>query len=250
MRKLLVLGGGTAGTMIVNKLRRALTAAIGRSRSSTRTMRTITSPGTCSSRSVPTRPIRSPGPGMRFCPTGSTSSSVRSTSSTPPMELSRWPAAGRCRMTTWSSPRAWRPAPTRHRECWRAMAKEHLRLLQPRRCAGAREGPGRFRRWPVRRAHHRHADQMPGRAAGIHLPRRRLLPAPGHPGSGRDGVCDTAVRRFHQAHLVGAAGHDAGRAKGRGRDRLPGRAHRPGRRKCWSPTTNGRSPSTFWSRFR
>ena len=53
MRKLLVLGAGTAGTMVVNKLRRRLDRATsGRSPSSTATTSTTTSRATCSSRSA------------------------------------------------------------------------------------------------------------------------------------------------------------------------------------------------------
>ena len=45
MKRLLVIGAGTAGTMVVNRLSRCSTATSGRSPSSTRTRPTTTSPG-------------------------------------------------------------------------------------------------------------------------------------------------------------------------------------------------------------
>ena len=42
-----------------------------------------------------------------------------------------------------------------------------------------RDALERLRRRPARRPRHRHADQVPGRAAGVHLPRRRVLPCAG-----------------------------------------------------------------------
>ena len=54
-------------------------------------------------------------------------------------------------------------------------------------------------------------------------------------------------RRVHQADRLGAPRRDARRAQDRGRAGLHGRAHRRRRARRWSPTTSGRSRSTCWS---
>ena len=83
MRDLVILGGGTAGTMAANKLRQHLDPRAGRSPSSTRTTSTTTSPATCSSRSVSTTATRSCAAGTTSSLTASTWCSARSTGSRP-----------------------------------------------------------------------------------------------------------------------------------------------------------------------
>ena len=58
MKKLLVLGAGTAGTMVVNKLRKQAGRPTGRSPWSSRAMSTTTSRATCSCRSASYAPER------------------------------------------------------------------------------------------------------------------------------------------------------------------------------------------------
>ena len=177
MRRIVVLGGGTAGTMVVNKLRRRLTRASGRSPSSTATTTTSTSRGTCSCRSARYTPRPGGQDAARVHPRRRGAASwARSTGWTPTTTACCSPTAACWPTTIWSSRPARPRGPTRRPGMLgRAVAPEHLRLLhlrrRRRRCADALR---RLRRRPAGRAHHRDADQVPGRAAGVHLPRRRV----------------------------------------------------------------------------
>ena len=111
------------------------------------------------------------------------------------------------------------------------MEREGLHLLRPARgpppcttrSSELRGRPGRAQRG-------RHADQVPGRAARVLLPRRLVLPRAGHPGPGRDHLRHTARRRLHQAHGLQGPRRHAGREGHRAGDRVQ---HRRGRRRGW-----------------
>ena len=109
-----------------------------------------------------------------------------------------------------------------------AVAPEHFRLLHPRRSPGARQCPRGVRRRPCRGAHHRSAHQVPGCAAGVHLPGGCLLPRARDPKQGRPGVRHPVVRRIHQADRLRKVERHAGRAESVGGGGFPRRAHRPG----------------------
>ena len=80
------------------------------------------------------------------------------------------------------------------------MGRERLHLLHPRRRRCARAAPRvRFDARPDRRERRRHADQVPGRAAGVLLPRRLVLPRARRPRRRRAHLRDAARRRVHQA---------------------------------------------------
>ena len=179
MRRLVVLGAGTAGTMVVNKLRRRLPA------------RRLADHGRRPGRRAPL-PAGLPVPAVRRA-TRRTSWSSRGT-----VHPGRC-RAGRSARSTGSTPTAnavhARPTAARlglrlpgHRHRHRAAAGPDARACsaaQWRRsifdfytldgATALRDALARFDRRPARRARHRHADQVPGRAAGVRLPRRRLL---------------------------------------------------------------------------
>ena len=119
-RRLLVLGAGTAGTMIVNKLRRRLRRArVGHHGRRPRRRPPLPAglPASCPSAATP--PTRSPGPAHALLPTASSSSSATSTGSTAAantVALDRRPHAWPT--TTSSSPPAPRRGRTRRPACW------------------------------------------------------------------------------------------------------------------------------------
>ena len=226
MRRLLVLGAGTAGTMVANKLRRRLAARSGRSRWSTRDDVHLYQPGCCSCRSARTGPSEMVKPRRRFMPDG--------------VELvvgeidrvdadgehgARSPTAERWPTTTWSSRPARRRGRTRRRACSRRpVAQEHLRLLHPRR----RDRAG-ARRWRT----------FDGGRLVVHIVDMPIK-------------CPVAPLEF--AFLADAYFRERGHARpGRDRLRHPAAgaftkpiASAPARRRCW---TSARSPSrrTSWS---
>ena len=183
-----ILGGGTGGTLAANRLRKAL-----RHRESAITVvdqddRHVYQPGLLF---VPfglahvediVRPAAAPAARR-----ASTSVAVRrstvSTSTTndgAPRRRHDPPAT-----TCSSSP----PAPTlvpeeteglTGRVGWRRSSPS-----TPRGRGGARGGAGDLRRGPARRERGRHADQVPGRAARVLLPGRLVLPRARHPRPGR-----------------------------------------------------------------
>ena len=152
--------------------------------------------------------------------------------------------------TTWSS----RPAPRRgrtRRPAWPSEAewrRQHLRLLHaataPPRCATSSRLAGR----PAGRARRRDADQVPGRAAGVHLPRRRLLRRARDARQGRDHLRDAAGGRVHQAGRVQAPRRHA-RPSARSRIEADFVVDTDRRRSArrWSRWTSARCRSTCWS---
>ena len=79
-KRIVILGSGTGGTMMANRLRRRYEPTRRRSRSSTRTTTTSTSRGSCSCRSAWRTPTRSCARGASSCGAGSTSTRRRSSS--------------------------------------------------------------------------------------------------------------------------------------------------------------------------
>ena len=200
-KNLVVLGAGTAGTMVVNKLRRALPAEDW----------TITV--------VDRDDIHDYQPGYLFMAVrheqpragappqaplhrrrASSWCSPRSTGSTPTARV----GAPRRR------PRpALRPARHRHRHhaaprpgprhARPAVAPRGRRVLHLRGRARPARPARRVQRRTPRRAHHRDADQVPRRAPGVHLPRRRLPHQARSARPHRDRLRHPARRRVHQA---------------------------------------------------
>ena len=133
------------------------------------------------------------------------------------------------------------------RHAGRGVAAQHLRLLHPRGRRGAARGAAPVRRRPAGRAHHRDADQVPGGAAGVHLPGRGLAPRARPARPGRAGLRDAAGRRLHQADRLGPPGRHARRAQDRTSRPTSWSSGSTPSGRCSSPTTSARSPSTCWS---
>ena len=105
-----------------------------------------------------------------------------------------------------------------------------LHLLRPARRRGAATCARALRRRPPGREPGRHADQVPGRAARVRLP-RRLAPARArNPQPHRARLRDTARRRLHQADRLRASGRPARREGDRAGDRVQRRRGRRRRR--------------------
>ena len=85
---------------------------------------------------------------------------------------------------------------------------------------GPAPGAGQVRLRPAGRLLRRPADQVPGGAAGVLLPRRRLFPPPRHQAPGRDHLRHAAGRRVHQAGGQPGARRPAGRQGHRAGDRV------------------------------
>ena len=173
----------------------------------------------------------------------------RSTGSTPTTNvvlLDGWP------------PAALRPAGHRHRARrprpdqtpgmlgpeWRRSIFDFYTLEGAEALAEALRG---FDGGTARRARHRDADQVPGRAAGVHLPRRGVAAASA--GSATGSSSSTSRRStaaFTKPVAAAHLGGDARRAQDPRRDRLHGRARSTRSGRCWSPTTSARCPSTCW----
>ena len=101
---------------------------------------------------------------------------------------------------------------------------------------------------PAGRPHHRDADQVPGRPAGVHLPGRCLLHRAGHARQGRDHLRDPAGGRVHQAGRVASTSATCSTTrKHRPRGRLHDRAHRPRGQEAGLASTSARCPTTCWS---
>ena len=175
MRHLVILGGGTAGTMIANKLRHRLD----------RTEWNITV--------VDRDDEHHYQPGYLFLPFGGYSHEqvVRSRHAFLPdgvdfvvgavdkvepdenvvlLEGGRRLPYDQLVIATGTTPR---PDQTPG-HAGPGVAAQHLRLLHARGRGGARRGARPVRQRPAGRAHHRDADQVPGGAPGVHLPRRGL----------------------------------------------------------------------------
>ena len=251
MKRLLVLGGGTAGTMVVNKLRRRLD----RARVADHRRRPERQPPLPAG--LPVHPVRHLPPERG----GQATPAVHPERGRPRPGRDRpgrrrrrtrccWPTAGAAATTTWSSPPAPRRARTRPRACsareWR---QEHLRLLHPRR---------RRPRWREALRDVRpggrlvvHITEMPIKCPVAPLEFTFLADAffrrAGHARPGRDRLRHPADGRVHQAGRrprTSASMLDE-RKIAVETDFMVERDRRRGARR-WSPTTSARSRSTCW----
>ncbi len=120
------------------------------------------------------------------------------------------------------------PAARRDPRHVRRPGRQRPRVLHLR----GRDGPGREAAHvggrPPGRAHHRDADQVPRRATGVHLPRRRVLHRAGPARQGRDRLRDPARGRLHQAGRQQAPRRHARHPQDHPRGRLHDREHRRG----------------------
>ena len=80
------------------------------------------------------------------------------------------------------------------------------------------------RRGPRRRERRRHADQVPGRPARVLLPRRLVLPRPRRARQGRADLRDAARRGVHEAGRLRASRRAPAREEHRARDATSRRA--------------------------
>ena len=129
------------------------------------------------------------------------------------------------------------------------------RLLHPGRCDALAAEARRLARRPTRHEHHRDADQVPGGAARVHVPRRRVLHREGNARQGRTRLRHAARRRVHQAGRSGALGTMLDNAQHRAGERLhdDGGRHRTQhvgelRRTRRSPTTCSSPCRSTWVR--
>ena len=132
-------------------------------------------PGSCSSRSARTRPAESSSRPHAFIPDGVDLVARRDRPGRRPTP--RRPRSPTARaaydylvIATGTSPRPDQTPGMLGRE-WR---KQRLRLLHLRGRQALATALRALRPRTTRRPHHRDADQVPGRAAGVHLPRRGL----------------------------------------------------------------------------
>ena len=95
---------------------------------------------------------------------------------------------------------------------------EGVHVLRPSRRDGVGGQARHLRRWTPRRQRGRHADQVPGRAARVLLPRRLVLPRARHPRPSHDHLRDPPRRRVHHADRIGGARRDARGARDRAGD--------------------------------
>ena len=229
MRKLLVLGAGTAGTMIANKLRRRLD----------RRDWTVTV--------VDRDDEHHYQPGYLFIPFGTydrddvVRSRHRFLADGIDLVLGEVdrvePEANACSSTdgrtlaydylviaTGTTPRP-DQTPGMLGPEWRRSIFDFYTLEGAEALAGAlRE----LRPRAAGRAHHRDADQVPGRPAGVRVPGRGLAPRARACGTSVEIVLRDAPRRsVHPADRLRPPGRHARGAQDRRRDRLHGRADRP-----------------------
>jgi sulfide:quinone oxidoreductase len=233
MPTLVILGGGTAGTMTANKLREpAAGVGVARSRSSTPTTTTTTSPATCSCRSASYRPdqVTPVAPQVRR-------RQARAARLRRDRPVARRPSGGPRRRPT---PRLRLPR-HRHRHHprpdqtpgmlggeWRRSVHEFYTYDGLGRPADKlKRVPG----WPAGHPHHRDADQVPGRAPGVRLPRRRLPQGEGPARQATEIIYVTPLDGgLHQAGRQSRARPPPVQAKGHhGRARLHDRERRPER---------------------
>ena len=253
MKRLLVLGAGTAGTMVVNKLRRRLDRGEWRDHGG-RPRRHPPLPAGVPVRAVrrlPRRPLVRPRHALHRR-TGSSSCSARSTASTPTGTPCSSPTGAALDydylvIATGTSPR---PDQTPGM-LGAAVAAQHLRLLHlrrrrraARRAAGLRPAAG----WSCTSSTCRSSARSL-RWSSPSSPRRTCADR-GMPRPGRAGLRDAAAGRVHQADRrprTWARMLDE-RKIAVETDFLVERIDDDRRR--WSPTTSGRSRSTCWSRSR
>ena len=178
MKKLLVLGAGTAGTMIANKLRKPSRRGLGDHRRRPRRRAPLPA-------GLPVPAVRDVRPATRSCAAAARTScrdgvdlvlgEVDRVDAGRATTVHARPTGGPSTTTTSSSPPAPRRGRTRRRACSApsggAASSTSTPSTAPRRSPQALAG---LRPRTARRPHHRDADQVPGRAAGVHLPRRRL----------------------------------------------------------------------------
>ena len=138
MRRLVVLGAGTAGTMIANKLRHRLDRRTGTITVVDRDDEHHYQPGYLFVPSARTTASRSSGRGTPSWPTASTSSSARSTASSPVERSGSSRAAGCLPTTSSSSPPARRRGPTRRPGCSGPSGGAASSTSTPSRARGAR----------------------------------------------------------------------------------------------------------------
>ena len=179
MKRLVVLGAGTAGTMAANKMRTKLQ----------RDEWNITVVDQATPllpagihlhplRQVPPDEIVSPT--KRFLPKGVDLVSGEIDRSSRATNTSCSSTAPTSRTTTSSSRPAPRRARTRPRAWTTRSARQRPRVLHVRGRTALAEKLAHVGGRPARRPYHRDAHQVPGRAAGVHLPRRRVLRRAGH----------------------------------------------------------------------
>ena len=246
--RIVILGGGTGGTLLANRLARRF-GERRRSRSSTATTSTSTSRGFCSFHSGSPSPRRS---------SGSRHAQLHAGIDFRLAEVESVDLAENTVHLVDGSDIAIRRAGDRHRRVAAAAGDRgpagsrvgaldpHLLLAPGRKRPAARAG--RLRRGSPRGQRDRHADQVPGGPAGVLLP-RRLASARARPARGR---------RAHARHAAGRSIHEAGRL------RAPRTRCSPSAASASSPSlrpgastrlpggctagTSARSTTTCWSR--
>ena len=252
MKRLLILGGGTAGTMIANKLRRLLGQHEWDITVVDQDDSTTTSRATCSCRSAPTPATTSSAARHRSCADGVELVLGRGRPRRRRAQPGRPHGRPRARLRLPGDRHAARRrGPTRRRACWAASGAGASSTSTPSRAP---------RRWPRRckRFDHGrlvvHITEMPIKCPVAPLEFTFLAEAwlrdAGHPRPGRAGLRDAARRSVHPA--------------GR-RRRTWGRCSRSARSTssptswssastpsagCSCRTTSARCRSTCWSRSR
>ena len=198
--RIVILGGGTGGTLTANRLRAPVRRRRARSWSSTTTTATSTSRGCCSCPSAwPTR-RRSSARAARSCTTASSSASPRSTASRPHADAVHLVGGETLAydVLVVASGASLLPEETEGLT-GPGWGERIFTFYELERRDGAARGAAALRRRPARGQRGRHADQVPGRAAGVLLPGRLVLPRARHPRRRRADLRDAARRRVHQA---------------------------------------------------
>ena len=199
-KRIVVLGGGTGGTLAANRLRRLLDRDAAEITVVDQDDATSTSRGCCSCRSGwPARRDLRPRDRQLHDGIGFRRAADR------PRRPGRANGGAPGRRSRLALRRAGRrhrrPAdPGGDRRAHRAgLDGEGLHLLHARRRGRPRRRAGAVRRRPARGQRGRHADQVPGRAAGVLLPGRLVLHRARHPRPGPADLRHPARRRVHQA---------------------------------------------------
>ena len=122
------------------------------------------------------------------------------------------------------------------------VAAQHLRLLHPRRRRGAGRRPCDVRPRPPRRARHRHADQVPRRAAGVHLPRRGLAARARAARPGRAGLRHPARRARSPSRSPPTTSARCSRSARSSSSPTSSSSASTTSARRWSPTTSARCP--------
>ena len=174
----MILGGGTGGTLMANRLRRRF------------------EPDEAEIHVVDRDDRHVYQPGLLFVPFGlADPRGDRAAAAAPAARRDRLPRErGRPRRARRGPRPSRRTAPSSPTTCWSSrpapgslpeetegltgagLERARLHLLHPGGRDRAARGAGALRRRAARREHRRHADQVPGRAARVRVP-RRLVPA-------------------------------------------------------------------------